>query len=113
MQRMLASLLLMLTSFGAALPFVQEQQTSIPACCRRDGSHHCTAMSTTADGFKAAGAKCPYQHLSIVAPAATAIPHSRQPLRLSLSPDPAWSGETMLVAIRDGGNVSKRGPPTV
>ncbi len=112
MRRALASLLLVLISFGAALPFVRELQTNVPACCRRDGAHHCMAMTaTTADGFKAAAGNCPYRHLAVVSTATVAILVSRQVFRLSPSASPVLSADAPLTAFRDAGNVSKRGPP--
>jgi hypothetical protein len=43
-----------------------DQQSSLPACCRRDGKHHCAMMDTSSEQNEAPGAglkgisnKCP------------------------------------------------------
>lgn len=50
MRRPVASLLLAILLCGFALPLLQAQTTA-PACCRRDGRHHCQAPAGP-DGFR-------------------------------------------------------------
>jgi len=47
MRRILASLLVALFSFSLIAPavFASDADSKLPACCRRDGKHHCTVMA--------------------------------------------------------------------
>ena len=48
---------------GVLTPFVPAAQLStVPACCRRSGMHHCQTYSRTSreTGFQAPRPKCPY-----------------------------------------------------
>jgi len=65
MRRSLSSLLLALICAGVLLPFLQGSPTDVPACCRRDGKHHCMRRSG-ADGFKSAAMVCPYRSLRVL-----------------------------------------------
>jgi len=51
----------------------------VPACCRRDGSHHCAAMAEmvvgSSDGFRA-GSPCPMRHGQQLATIIVALPPS-------------------------------------
>jgi hypothetical protein len=65
MSRALASLLLVLISFPLIAPAIAAKSTSnLPACCRRDGAHHCAMFSselgTQGPSFQAVRQKCPY-----------------------------------------------------
>jgi hypothetical protein len=66
LRRLSAILLLALFSFSLIAPaLVADADTSLPACCRRAGKHHC-AMAGTSGGQSssgpafAAGGRCPY-----------------------------------------------------
>src|SRR5271167_2804999 len=93
MRRILASLLLALCSFGLVSPFLQAQPSVIPACCRRDGKHHC-AMSSNRDGFRTSAPNCPYRNLGAVVSPSTALKVSssvlsigaREPFRTLTAP---------------------------
>ena len=63
MRRPIASLLLLLFLAGLCLPVVQAQPQT-PACCRRAGRHHCTAVATApgSDAFRSQPACCLYRH---------------------------------------------------
>lgn len=83
MRRILSISLLVVLGIGLGLPFVQAQET-VPACCRRDGKHHCNANmgasgeSSGLPGFKSAVETCPYRHhpaLTSEQSALTATPH--------------------------------------
>jgi hypothetical protein len=41
---------------------------SSPACCRRDGKHHCQSQSGTAEGLVLATVRCPYFPTNATAP---------------------------------------------
>src|SRR5262249_44736934 len=60
----IAVLLLLLTITLA--PLAQPTGSSLPACCRAAGKHHC-AMMPAGDGFQSVPLACPYR----VAPAVT------------------------------------------
>ena len=49
MRRVLASLLVALFSFSLIAPavFASDPDSKLPACCRRDGKHHCGMASHT------------------------------------------------------------------
>ena len=49
MRRVLASLLVAMFSFALIAPavFASDPDSKLPACCRRDGKHHCGMMSHT------------------------------------------------------------------
>ena len=112
-RRILASLLLVLFSFSLIAPalFASDPASKLPACCRRDGKHHC-AM-TTGSGFHAA--KC------ADFPSITAIPVSQTPglpglsrsTQVALVIQPANSSQSAarsLISYSQAGQ--KRGPPT-
>ncbi len=51
MRRVLASLLLALFSFPLIVPMLRADAASnLPACCRRQGIHHCSMPSDAASG---------------------------------------------------------------
>jgi len=72
MRRLSSSLLLVVLWSGFALPFLQAQPETIPACCRRDGRHHCT-MSLKGDGFRANAPNCPWRHYGVLISPTTAL----------------------------------------
>ncbi|MBC8166351.1 MAG: hypothetical protein H7Y20_10815 [Bryobacteraceae bacterium] len=58
MHRAFAVLLLTILSFPL-IPAVNpaDEQSNLPACCRRDGKHHCAMMASPAISPEASGAK--------------------------------------------------------
>ena len=56
-----------------AVGITAADQPGGPACCRRNGAHHCHAMAQTGDGFQAAP-QCPYRHGALSIPANAAPP---------------------------------------
>lgn len=104
----IAVLMLLLTS--AFAPLAQAWQSSVPACCRVGGKHHCMGMSGM-DGFQSLPANCPYHvHRAVTTNVAAVMPLRQLVSRrstVSKDIDPA-SPEPALVAF---GNVQKRGPP--
>lgn len=56
--------LLVLFSLTLIFPFLSATETNpLPACCRRDGKHHCTMMmspNATSPALGGIGEKCPY-----------------------------------------------------
>jgi hypothetical protein len=77
MHRLLASLLALLFGFPLITQFLAvSARTDLPACCRRDGKHHC-ALSEMASAPESAGGvgltavrpKCPLYPQAILLPA--------------------------------------------
>jgi len=71
MRRISASFLLVLLWVGFALPLL-EAQSGTPACCRRDGKHHC-GMSPNGDGFHTSASSCPYRTVGVLNSPSTAL----------------------------------------
>jgi len=83
MQRLIASLILCIVAWGPLSPLATATAGDpIPACCRRDGKHHCmmmAAMVAAEGGSTRVGTRpdpCPYRSLKAV-PAAVAHPQAR------------------------------------
>jgi hypothetical protein len=75
MRRALASILLALLSFPLMAPLlVADTDSNLPACCRRNGKHHCSMMpmaareSSLGPVARAIQPRCPYY------PAANTVP---------------------------------------
>lgn len=69
MRRLLAVTLLLLFGFPLVSPLFAlsaNSETNLPACCRRDGAHHChqnmqrTSSSAQSESVFATQAKCPF-----------------------------------------------------
>ncbi|MGC2111849.1 MAG: hypothetical protein WA655_20195 [Candidatus Korobacteraceae bacterium] len=110
MRRTLASLLLLFSMAGLALPFVQAQHTA-PACCLRGGQHHCNAP-LPGDGFHAHAAPCPYLHFTAL------TSHSLSLLNVPLHAfilGATWHDSLPFhspdITRHVAGNAYKRGPP--
>jgi hypothetical protein len=110
MRRASACLLLALLCFGFALPFLQAQPSAIPACCRRDGKHHC-ATSQRADGFRATTPACPYKNLGALTSQGTALKVSSSVLAISIQTQLRIPIAPPIIALRALDNTQKRGPP--
>ena len=110
MRRCLSSLLLVLTCAGVLLPLLQGSSTDVPACCRRDGKHHCM-RPTGADGFKSAVAACPYRCLRVLTTRATALVAGRKGVRRSALPGTIQTLELSHLAFRVSESCQERAPP--
>lgn len=75
---------------GTFLPLAQVSSATLPACCRRDGAHHCNMHPVSGDGFKSAQSLCPYRSLLF-----------------STSPTPALlvTGASTVISVRLSGEV--------
>ncbi|MGC2163529.1 MAG: hypothetical protein WA634_16590 [Silvibacterium sp.] len=75
MRRLLAISLLMLFTAPFVMPLfgTSTAESTVPACCRRNGKHHCMMnMAWSQDRtFRTVGEKCPY---SIAPPAILVLP---------------------------------------
>lgn len=117
MRRALASLLLALFSFPLIVPMLRaDAASSLPACCRRNGEHHC-AMPDHSSGsaLRASQPRCP------LFPKAGAAAVSFNPVVLSAAPQagepslvfsPATKSNHNIPQITLRGSVQKRGPPS-
>jgi hypothetical protein len=71
MRRSTAISLLMLFSWTLIAPFfAPDSHAILPACCRRNGKHHCSArmmgqLAGSQHGFTTVAEKCPYCPLNI------------------------------------------------
>jgi len=110
MRRIPASLLLALLCFGFALPFLQAQPSSIPACCQRDGKHHC-AMSLHGDGFRTSGTNCPYRQLGVRNMPSIDLKVSSSVLSISKHGQRLIRKAPPLIALRASDTTQNRGPP--
>src|SRR5271166_1293344 len=110
MHRVPASLLLALLCFGLALPFLQAQPDTTPACCRRDGKHHC-AMPLNGDGFRTSSPACPYRHLSVLTSVSTALRVSSSVLSVSAHGQLRVRVALPVIALSSSDSTQKRGPP--
>ena len=123
LQRIPAILVLLGFSFSLFAPFVSSdsgQESKLPPCCRRDGSHHCSMMkaaaheSESAPSVKAASTKCPLyptgQAMPVPAKAIAARP-------MVIDAAPAWSRPNAIEQTEARYRLSfsrasqKRGPP--
>ena len=117
MRRILASLLLVLFSFPLIAPaLLANTARDLPACCLRNGKHHCAVAEADANpSLRANHAKCP------LFPKAGAVPAFSKIVLLGAAPiasAPRFSGATITgreghvvpTALRSP--VRKRGPPT-
>jgi hypothetical protein len=119
MRRAITSVLLALFSFPLIAPVLLANVASdLPACCRRDGKHHCGMAdpqeSPSGHAVRATQSKCPlYPKASSVAGDSQTVLSSDAPRvgapPLFRSSRRMASHDTTLVALR--GSVQKRGPP--
>ena len=109
MRRIPASFLLVLLCFGLALPLLQAQPGT-PACCRRNGKHHC-GLSPNGDGFHTSPLSCPYRTVGVLTSHSMAL--NVRPLVLTIGPygQPRVGTVPALIALQASDHTQKRGPP--
>jgi len=100
-RRIIASLLLVLFSFSLVAPalFASDPDSKLPACCRRNGQHHC-AMTTGSGSLGPAlqAAKC------AAFPSINAIPSSQT------AGLPGLSRSTLVALVIQSGSSSRLEP---
>jgi len=119
MRRLLA--LLLLASFGlpvaaSALALGQSSDVKLPACCRRNGAHHCAMQMGTPTGAPAFTAVCPhFPQPSTTAPSNTsaALAPPAQPVLLHLVALTATHRADTQRRISRERSRHKRGPPSI
>jgi hypothetical protein len=110
MRRLAASLLLSLLCAGLTLPLLQAQGVGVPACCRRNGKHHC-AMLPPDDGLRTMAAKCPYRGFTALTSHSISLCTAATVLFISLRCEKPATLDSPDLAPPVGGNAQKRGPP--
>ena len=124
MVRATAVAVLMFLALPLCLPLAQlRSESSLPACCRRNGKHHCASMvrfrssnqdQPTEPGFRSTTHPCPYRSMLFapLASHAAAVP-PRSSSWTQLVAYPAVIVQTVLQArISEARSHPKRGPPS-
>jgi len=117
MRRLLAILLLAAFGLPTVAPLLaqtQDPDRNLPACCRRNGSHHCAlSMAATSNNTPTAAARCPFlpQHATPanLIPAAFLAAHASIRLPIASQSAPAQA-ETQRRISRERSRHT-RGPP--
>ena len=104
------AVLLVLMS-GILVPLAQVGVSSVPACCRAGGQHHCMGTQGM-DGFQSVPSRCPHH----VAPAVTSsvaalATESPRASILAAQSSSVFLPNPVAVSVAFG-VVQKRGPPT-
>ncbi|HSM76231.1 MAG TPA: hypothetical protein VLT57_01330 [Bryobacteraceae bacterium] len=121
MRRLWALSLVFFFSFSLIAPalFASNPEENLPACCRRDGKHHC-AMSGSpraeSQGLSLHAAPCsayptPQAFPSRITPVAASFPQVAA--RLAPNPEFLASGRETRCQLRSKRSSPKRGPPAV
>ena|SRR5664279_470021 len=110
MRRLAASLLLALLCAGLALPMLLARGDGVPACCRRNGKHHCV-MLPQGDGFRTSAANCPYRRFTALTSHSTPCSTAATALSANLGGENSISLASPDLPLRVAGNAQKRGPP--
>jgi hypothetical protein len=121
-----ASAILLIVSFSFSLisPILSSNgESKLPSCCRRDGKHHCSMMSTTASGSQESGGeikgtrtRCPLYPAGKAAPASAKATTPRPGFVLEA---PVWSHPAAVAQTEARFRLSfgrawqKRGPPSL
>lgn len=119
MRRTITISLLMIFSWMLIAPFfAPDAEASLPACCRRNGKHHCTMrmMGRNAGnqkGFSTVTEKCPYQTASTCAAhSSTLAPEAGKRYYAEVGLHPACVAQPdALFRISFHRSHQKRGPP--
>jgi hypothetical protein len=120
MRRAFATILAALFSFELIAPvLLADAASDVPACCRRNGKHHCAMAdgsgdASTGPSLKSLESKCPFF------PKSAAVTGHSKTIALSVTP-PACAPDLMGSAVAASGDnlsrttlrgpVRKRGPP--
>jgi hypothetical protein len=110
MRRALANLLLVIWIAGSCPALLSA--SSLPACCRANGKHHCMQPSP-GDGFQAQLAGCPYRHLTaLTSQAVRALPVATQDFRVSSSQSLLAVAQSPHLRRQHVDSIPERGPPS-
>jgi DNA-binding XRE family transcriptional regulator len=115
--RFIAIALLLIFSGDSALPaLLADSESSLPACCRRDGKHHCAMTEKEAAGpsWRTATRKCPLfpkRTVAFFTDQAAPLPASR--FAGWIASHPVTKAQTeALYHISHSRTRQKRGPPS-
>jgi hypothetical protein len=96
------------------------QPAKLPACCRRDGNHHCAMMATAVEPASETQAKslppvCPFRsQASLVAFGMAYVPASSSGYFAGLESHPAIHAQTFAaLRVSEMRSHQKRGPPVL
>ncbi|MGC1783741.1 MAG: hypothetical protein WA708_14560 [Acidobacteriaceae bacterium] len=120
MRRWSAFVLLLLTAFLPLRPLLAsaQQEASLPACCRRNGAHHCMMLQYAAVADASGHASilpspCPLWKLAaapaVVAAAATPLQMLSQPALLGNVP----VAQSVVLSVSIVRHQSTRAPPVI
>jgi hypothetical protein len=104
----IAVLIVLLTS--VLVPLAQGTASSVPACCRIGGQHHCSGMAG-ADGFHSQASACPYRVSPAVVPGAGALPQEAPQVAIAAVAQQSPAKPSGYVATTVEDEAHKRGPP--
>jgi hypothetical protein len=112
-----ASLLLVWFSFAliGPVPFANARP-DLPACCKREGKHHCSVVQGSVSGLKALPEKCPSYPVSLALPAHEKISvQDRSAQVRELAVVCPVAAEVIRVSYRHpfDNSCQKRGPPAL
>jgi hypothetical protein len=122
MRRALASLLLALFSFPLIAPMLRaDAASSLPACCRRAGKHHCATASASGDtasgpALKAIQPKCSNYPSTIAVPRGSSVAFFKNSpsISASLLSYPSVDARTEAqYRVSFSRSRQKRGPPVL
>jgi hypothetical protein len=117
MRRLPAILLIAIFGFSVIGPvLVVDVSGNLPACCRRDGKHHCASIETSDAGLRAAGPRCAEFPKSGAFPLhpGTALPGSSQLVFGAILQYPAVIAQAAAgYRISFSRSRQKRGPPSL
>jgi hypothetical protein len=120
MRRTIAISLMMLFSWTLIAPLLaSDADANLPACCRRNGRHHCMMrrmmqLTGTQRGFTAVSEKCPYRPAGACAPnSPTYKPETASAFHARTVFHPAPAPQTVVrFRISFFRSHQRRGPPT-
>ena len=126
LRRLLSILLLVAFGFPVVSPLfamVRTDEARLPACCRRDGKHHCmtsvsdrTSLGQSTRAFGTPAEKCPYNSSAMAAVHTNllALPLTGKAVFASLASHPSGVAQTeSLWRISRDRSRQKRGPPVL
>jgi hypothetical protein len=119
--RFIAVALLLTLAGDITLPaLLVDSESSLPACCRRDGKHHCAMMEmlekqqeSAGPSFRTVARKCPLFPRGTVAFMTDQSPPPAVIFAGSISKDPVYKAQSeILYRISYSRTRQKRGPPS-
>jgi hypothetical protein len=119
MRRSVAIFLALLFSWMLVLPaFAASAESNLPACCRKNGKHHCMIgmgrPSASSASFAAVGEKCPhFLHSTVATHVETFTPALNQAIFAGIVRHPAASPQSEAgYRASHLRSQQKRGPPS-